>query len=87
MQHKDSKTLHKFSSYSQFYEVHIIYVRKPCDRSRELSEINHRACTSVPRQTNLGTIDGIARHPEKSPGILWILPPSPNGAVSELLGR
>lgn len=41
MQHGDNKALHKFPSSSQFYEVHIIYVRELRDRPRELSEINH----------------------------------------------
>lgn len=51
MQHKNNRTLHKFiASFSQFYEVHIIYVRKLGDRSRELSEINHPRARARPSQ-------------------------------------
>lgn len=50
MQHKDNRTLHKFPSFSQFYEVHIIYVRKLGNRPRELSEINHPRARARPSQ-------------------------------------
>lgn len=50
MQHKDNRTLHKFPSFSQFYEVHIIYVRKLGDRPRELSDINHPRTRARPSQ-------------------------------------
>lgn len=50
MQHGDNKALHKFPSSSQFYEVHIIYVRELRDRPRELSEINHPRARARPSQ-------------------------------------
>jgi len=50
MQHGDNKALHKFPSSSQFYKVHIIYVRELRDRPRELSEINHPRARARPSQ-------------------------------------